>query len=237
MRPGLGLIDMSTGLYLHGAILAALYARSTSGVGQRVDGSLFETQMSMLINVGLSWLNLGIEAERWGCQHPSIAPYDAFRTKDLYLVAGATNDAQFRDLCKVLGLEELATDERFATNPQRVNNREALSKIFNDTFAKKTTSEWIDVFEGTGLPFAPINNMERAFAHPQTEARDMVATMPMDAAAKGSVKLIGPAIKFSGSKVEMRRGPPVLGQHTEEVLAEIGIAGEEAKKLKERNIV
>lgn len=237
VRPGLGLIDMSTGLYLHGAILAALYARAASGKGQRVDGSLFETQMSMLINVGLSWLNLGVEAERWGCQHPSIAPYDAFKTKDLYLVCGATNDAQFRDLCKVLGLDELATDERFATNPKRVINRMALSEKFNELFITKTTSEWISLFEGTGLPFAPINNMERAFAHPQTSARDMVATVTMEAAETGHLKLIGPPVKFSSSTAEVRREPPVLGQHTDEVLAEMGISSEEARRLREQNVV
>ncbi|TQS34485.1 hypothetical protein Golomagni_05128, partial [Golovinomyces magnicellulatus] len=238
VRPGLGLIDMSTGLYLHGAIIAALYARSmTGGKGQRVDGSLFETQMSMLINVGLSWLNLGIEAERWGCQHPSIAPYDAFKTKDLYLVCGATNDAQFKDLCRLLGLESLAEDERFATNPKRVDNREALSKLFNDLFITKTTSEWLSIFEGTGLPFAPINNMQRAFSHPQAEARNMVAPVPMDAATSGQIKLIGPAIKFSETQTAVRTEPPTLGQHTDEILSELGVDSAEAKRLREQNIV
>lgn len=238
VRPGLGLIDMSTGLYLHGAIIAALYARSMAGgKGQRVDGSLFETQMSMLINVGLSWLNLGIEAERWGCQHPSIAPYDAFKTKDLYLVCGATNDTQFGDLCRLLGLQSLAQDERFATNPRRVDNRDALSKAFNDVFITKTTSEWLSVFEGTGLPFAPINNMQRTFEHPQAEARNMIAPVPMDAASSGQIKLIGPAIKFSETQTGVRTEPPTLGQHTDEVLSELGIDSAEARRLKEQNIV
>ncbi|CEJ94362.1 hypothetical protein VHEMI09899 [[Torrubiella] hemipterigena] len=237
VRPGLGLIDMSTGLYLHGAIIAALYARGIHGKGQRVDGSLFETQMSMLINVGLSWLNLGIEAERWGCQHPSIAPYDAFKTKDLYLVCGATNDAQFGDLCRLLGLDSLPDDERFATNPKRVDNRDELSRIFNNVLRSKTTDEWLQVFEGTGLPFAPINNMQRTFDHPQAEARDMVASVAVEAAKSGKMKLIGPAIKFSESQTGIRREPPVLGQHTDEVLGELGLSSNEVAKLREQGVI
>lgn len=181
---------MATGLYLHGAILAALRARDKIGHGQRVDCSLFETQMSLLTNVGLSWLNLGIEAQRWGCQHPSICPYDAFRTKDLYLVCGATNDHQFSRLCKLLGLEWMLGDERFATNPKRVENRTILTPIFNDKFKTKSTDEWLAIFEGTGLPFAPINNMERTFAHPQAKAREMIAQVPMKAASEGEMNLI-----------------------------------------------
>jgi succinate--hydroxymethylglutarate CoA-transferase len=196
VRAGIGLIDMATGLYLHGAILAALRARDQTGRGQRVDASLFETQISMLTNVGLSWLNLGIEAERWGCQHPSISPYDAFCTKDRYLVCGATNDGQFRALCSLLGLDSLAEDERFATNPRRVENREELTPIFNKVFMTKTTEEWMYIFEGTGLPFAPINNMHATFAHPQTSARDMVGQVPLEAASAGHINLIG-EIMFS----------------------------------------
>ncbi|KAG7078366.1 Succinate--hydroxymethylglutarate CoA-transferase [Colletotrichum scovillei] len=186
VRPGLGLVDMATGLYMHGAILAALHARERTGTGQRVDGSLFETQISLLTNVGLSWLNLGIEAKRWGCQHPSIVPYDAFKTKDHHLVCGATNDAQFAKLCKLLGLEVLIKDERFATNPKRVENRNLLRPIFNAAFEKKSTAEWIAKFEGTNLPFAPINNMERTFSHPQAEARDMITKMPLASAITGA---------------------------------------------------
>lgn len=232
------MVDMSTGLYLHGAILAALHARDQVGKGQRVDASLFETQISLLINVGMSWLNLGIEAERWGCQHPSIAPYDAFKTKDLYLVCGATNDSQFASLCKLLGLESLAKDELFATNPKRVENRDALGPIFNKVFETKTTSEWMEIFDGSGLPFAPINNMERTFAHPQAQARDMIAQVPFDATESGKIKLIGPAVKFSRTKESIRTHPPLLGQHTTEVLAaELDMSNGEIESLRERGIV
>ncbi|WAO94376.1 Hypothetical protein NCS54_01195700 [Fusarium falciforme] len=237
VRPGIGMVDMATGLYMHGAILAALHARGQSGKGQRVDGSLFETQISLLTNVGLSWLNLGIEAERWGCQHPSIVPYDAFKTKDLHLVCGATNDAQFADLCRLVGLESLITDERFSTNPKRVENRELLRPIFDAEFKKRSTAEWMTKFEGTGLPFAPINNMERTFSHPQAEARDMIASVPLDAAEAGHIRLIGPAVKFSETKPAIRSVPPCLGQDTDQVLSELGINEQERAKLREEGIV
>ncbi|OAL52832.1 CoA-transferase family III [Pyrenochaeta sp. DS3sAY3a] len=237
VRPGLGMIDMATGLYMHGAIMAALYARKNGAKGQRVDASLFETQISLLVNVGLSWLNLGIEAERWGCQHPSIAPYDAFKTKDSYLVCGATNDAQFSSLCKLIGIPALIKDERFATNPKRVENREALAQIFNQAFEGKTTSDWTEKFEGTGLPFGPINNMEKTFAHPQTVARDMVTEVPSDSTETGYIKLIGPAVKFSETKTKIANEPPKLGQHTVEVLAGLGFSDSDVESFRKTGVV
>jgi succinate---hydroxymethylglutarate CoA-transferase len=231
------MVDMATGLYLHGAILAALVARQRDGVGQRVDASLFETQISLLTNVGLSWLNLGIEAERWGCQHPSIAPYDAFKTKDSYLVCGATNDAQFAALCRLLGLDYLISIDHFATNPQRVKYRDELAQHFAPMFASKTNEEWIALFEPSGLPFGPINNMEAAFKHPQTKARGMVSTIPMETATSGSINVIGPAVKFSNTSTGLKRGPPVLGQHTEELLTEMGMSLDDINDYKRNGIV
>ena len=171
--------------------MGALYARDRIGVGQKLDGSLFETQVALLINVGLSWLNLGVEAERWGTQHPSVVPYDAFKTKDLYFVCGATNDKQFAKLLNVLGRPELAQDARFLTNPRRVENREELFRVLNELFAAKKTDEWLQAFEGSGLPYAPVNTMQKVFEHPQTAARDMVQDITFEAAKSGSLSLLG----------------------------------------------
>ena len=193
VRPGLGLTDMSTGLFMHGAIVSALFARERTGKGQKIDTSLFESQIALLTNVGMSWLNLEEEAERWGTQHPSVVPYDAFKTRDLYFVCGATTDKQFDNFCKLLGCEELIDDARFKTNADRVQNRDTLFPILNDIFKTKTTDEWFEVFEGSPMPYAPINTMERVFAHPQTKARDMIKTVPWDAANGGSINLIGKA--------------------------------------------
>jgi succinate---hydroxymethylglutarate CoA-transferase len=197
VRPGLGLTDMCTGLYIHGAIVAALYSRQQTGRGQKIDASLFETQISLLTNVAMSWLNLGREAERWGTAHPSVVPYDAFKTKDTYFVIGATNDKQFANLCTRLGQPSLAQDPRFVTNGYRVQNREELKALINQLFATKTTQEWIEIFEGSGMPYGPINSMEKVFAHPQTEARDMVEKVVFNAAKAGNIFLLGRLIQFS----------------------------------------
>ncbi|KAE8378177.1 CoA-transferase family III domain-containing protein [Aspergillus bertholletiae] len=237
VRPGLGLVDMSTGLYIHGAILAALHARQRTGLGQRVDASLFETQIALLINVGLAWLNLEQESERWGCQHPSVVPYDAFKTKDLYIICGATNDRQFSKLMEILGSPSLAQDERFRTNALRVKNRDALFPMLRELFEKRTTNEWLDAFEGSALPYAPINNMSRVFSHPQTLARDMIATVPFEGSAGGTLNLIGPAVKFSLNKPSIRSRPPLLGENTDDILKGLGYTEQDILSLKETKIV
>jgi succinate---hydroxymethylglutarate CoA-transferase len=237
MKPGLGLTDMTTGLFIHGAIVSALYARERTGKGQRVDTSLFESQIALLINVGMAWLNLGEEAERWGMQHPSVVPYDAFKTKDLYFVCGATNDKQFTTFCRLLGCEELVSDPRFKTNADRNENRKELAPILNEKFKAKTTDEWLAAFEGSGMPYAPINTMERVFAHPQAKAREMIKNVPFEATQTGGINLIGPAVKFSDTKTSFRRPPPLLGQHTAEVLREVGVSEEELGDLRQMKVI
>ena len=133
----------------------------------------------------MTWLNLGQEGERWGAQHPSVVPYDAYKTKDMYIVCGAVNDKQFVKLTLLLGKPELASDERFSSNDARVNNREELNAIINKLFTAKTTDEWLELFDGTGLPYGAINTMERVFDHPQTAARDMVHEVDFDSASCG----------------------------------------------------
>jgi succinate--hydroxymethylglutarate CoA-transferase len=190
-RPGLGLTDMSTGLYLHGAIIAALYSRKDTGQGQKIDASLFESQVSLLSNVAMSWLNVGERAARWGTEHPSIVPYQAFETKNGYLVLGATNNRQFRVLCQLVGESKLTTDPRFVDNSSRVQNRLELKKIFERILRKKTTQGWLDVLEGSGMPYGPINTIEQVFSHPQTAAGDMVQSLPHEAAISGKIKVLG----------------------------------------------
>ncbi|KAL6240599.1 hypothetical protein RBB50_012519 [Rhinocladiella similis] len=237
VRPGLGLTDISTGLYTHGAIMAALFARERTGRGQKIDASLFETQVALLSNVALSWLNLGREAERWGTQHPSVVPYDAFKTKDLYFVCGATNDKQFRTLCRTLGNESIADDSRFKTNVDRVNSREALFDILNQLFARKSTEAWLEDFEGSGLPYAPINTMEKVFSHPQTASRNMVESISFNAAKSGNIKVLGPAVKFSDTVPTIRSNPPLLGEHTKEILKEIGLSDHEIQLLEREKVI
>lgn len=185
---------MSTGLYLHGAILAALFARQQTGQGQKIDASLFESQVSLLSNVAMSWLNGGVEAQRWGTEHPSIVPYQAFQTKDSYIVLGATNNRQYQVLCRLIDRQDLAEDPRFTNNDDRVRNRAELVVILRDIIRGKSTDEWLDILEGSGMPYGPINNIENVFSHPQTEARDMVHDIPYSAASCGKIKVLGSSL-------------------------------------------
>lgn len=191
VKAGIAVTDLTTGLYMHGAILAALQARHHTGRGQRLDGSLFETQIALLTQSAMGWLNLGQEGSRWGAKHPSVVPYDAFKTKDIYIVCGAVNAPQFLKLCNILGKPELVDDVRFKDNYARVMNRDVLGDILSKLFLEKTTDEWLEAFEGSGLPYGPINTMERVFDHPQTAARNMVVEIPYEPAASGKFSLLG----------------------------------------------
>ncbi|KAL3486898.1 CoA-transferase family III domain-containing protein [Aspergillus germanicus] len=236
-KPGVGLMDMCTGLYLHGAIVSALLARERTGAGQKLDTSLFETTISILSNVGMSWLNLGREAQRWGTGHPTIVPYEAFRTRDSWFVLGAVNNRQFGVLCGLLGLEGLLVDERFKGNDDRVRNRVVLRGLLEAVMVTRTTGEWEGVFEGSGMPYGPINNLEQVFGHPQALAREMVETVASGAAVSGEVKVLGIPVKFSGTKPSIREGPPALGQHTQEVLRELGLSTEVISKLRKEKVI
>ncbi|KIV82816.1 hypothetical protein, variant [Exophiala sideris] len=236
-KPGVGLTDMCTGLYLHGAILAALYTRQQTGVGQKVDASLFETQVSVLANVAMTWLNTGEEAKRWGTSHPSIVPYQAFKTKDSYLVLGAVNNRQFKILTERLSLPELPEDARFVDNDTRVLNREVLKPILDEAFAARSTDDWLAIFEGSGMPYGPINTLQKAFEHPQIEARRMVDIVPHEAAASGSIKILGIPVKYSNTKPSIHSPPPLLGEHTDVVLQELGYSGQAISELRTEKAV
>ena len=233
VRAGLGMTDMATGLYTHGAITSALYSREKTGRGQYISASLFESQISMLINVGVNWLNRGIEGQRHGAAHPSAVPYNAWRcSNDIYMVVAANSEQQYQILCKKIGRPELIEDERFKTNALRVQNRTEIDQILADVFETKTSDKWLDLFDGSGLAHGPVNTIERAFQHPQIEGRNMVLPLKWDALESGQWKGIGPAVKFSETKAAIRRMPPKLGEHTEEVLHEAGYNVDDIEKVR-----
>jgi succinate--hydroxymethylglutarate CoA-transferase len=238
MRPGLGMTDMATGLYTHGAIVSALYSRDRTGQGQHISSSLFETQISLLINIGANWLNRGVEGKRYGAAHPSIVPYNTWECKDgLWLAVAANNDRQFRILCERLRCFDLLDDKRFATNAQRVEHRPLMDEIFDTKFKAKSSEEWLKVLEGSGLAFGSVNTIQKAFEHPQTQARDMVQPMEWHALQSGLWQSIAPPVKFEKSKAAINSRPPLLGEHTEEILGEIGYSKNKIEDLQQRNIV
>ncbi|OAL37354.1 hypothetical protein AYO20_03203 [Fonsecaea nubica] len=235
-KPGVSIIDLCTGLYLHGAILGALLARQETGLGQRVTVSLFESMVSLLINVGMDWVNSGQEAQRWGTAHPSVVPYDAWKTKDSHIVTGASTERQWRRLCDILGRPDLVDDERFKNNSVRVKNREVITPILRECFESRTTDEWLERFEGSGMPYGAINNMERVFKHPQIEAGEMLQPVEYEGLKSGVLRLLGAPVKFSEAATPVKLRPPLLGEHTSEVLREIGLSDAAIEDLQKTGV-
>lgn len=237
IRPGLGMVDMATGLYTHGAIIAALRARDITGKGQNVDASLFETMLSLLTNVGSTWLNMGIEGQRYGAAHPSIVPYNTFKTKDGYFALGANNEKQWKILCERIGRMDLYEDPRFKTNPLRVENREVVDSVMNKITSTKTNAEWLELLDGSGLACGPVNSIQNAFKHPQAQARGMVQAKDTDTLGGQPLNMIGPAVKFSETKAAVRERAPLLGEHTIEVLQEIGRSERDIQQLQSEEVI
>ena len=244
-KPGVAIADLCTGLYAHGAILAALNKRSVSGEGSVIEGSLFETTLSLLINIGLASMNLDLDkgpegrrrGGRFGLQHAAIVPYGGFHTGDGKMIfVGANNNRQFTKFCKLMEMEELIEDSRFKTNDGRVENREELDRILQDKFNQKTLKMWLAKFDGCGLAYGPINDVVEALEDKQSEARNMVMSIEgFEAAKEGILKTIGPAVKFPGTEMKIRRPPPQLGEHTEEVLTAFGYSN--VAQLREESVI
>ncbi|KAG0221942.1 hypothetical protein BGX31_009462 [Mortierella sp. GBA43] len=236
VKVGVAVTDLTTGLYAHAGVLAALFARNRTGRGQHVDCSLLESQVATLANIGSSYLIAGKEAKRMGTAHPSIVPYQVLQTRDSHIMIGAGNDGQFRTLCKVMQLDTLADDPRYKTNRDRVMNREELIMTLTNRLKSENNSFWIKSLEGKGVPFAPINNIEQTFQHPQVLARGMVQEVEHPKA--GKIKVAGTPVKYSDTKPTIRSPPPLLGQHTEEVLMGVlGYDGGKIQNLKELNAI
>lgn len=224
-------------MYTKAAILAALLSRSKTGKGQHIDVSLLECQVASLVNLGSSYLNSGNEATRWGTAHANIVPYRAYETRDGTVVMGAGNDVQFQKLVKLLELEDLVENEegRFESNEMRVKNREELDSIIENVVKRQTNEYWEERFEDSGLPFAPLNNLEQTFKHPQLQTRNMICTAQHPTV--GSIKLIGPPVKYSEYELEVRLPPPTLGQHTNEVLRELGYGEECIEEFRRKGVI
>lgn len=217
-KVGVALTDILTGLYSTIAIQAALAERERSGIGQRIDLALLDVQVACLANQASNYLAAGVAPRRMGNAHPSIVPYQDFPTADGDMILAIGNDQQFARFCEVAGNPELATDDRFRTNPQRVAHRKALIQLLRKITVQRTTTEWIRDLESRGVPCGPINTIEDVFADPQVVARKMRIEMPHPQA--GTVALTANPICLSDTPVEYRLPPPALGQHTDTVLSE-----------------
>ncbi len=215
-KVGVALTDVMTGLYATIGVLAALAERQRSGLGQQIDLALLDVQIAALANQASNYLAGGVVPRRMGNAHPNIVPYQDFPTADGDMILAIGNDGQFARFCAVAGHPEWAHDPRFATNPQRVAHRAELIPLLRRTTVLRSTHEWIEALEAQGVPCGPINRLDQVFADPQVQARAMRIELPHPLA--GSVPLVADPIRLSGSPVVHDRAPPLLGEHTRQVL-------------------
>jgi len=233
---GVAIVDVVTGLYACNAILAALAARERTGRGQHVEVCLYDSGIAMLINVASNYLLSGKDARRYGNGHPSIVPYTTYPTADGLIAVAVGNDGQFARFAETVGHAEWGRDSRFAKNPDRVTNREALDGLIAQALKRDKTAAWIEKLRAAGVPCGPINSVAEALTDPHTLARDMVRTVKHPTA--GDLKMVGIPFRFSGTPAKIRRAPPLLGQHTEEVLgAELGLSAERIAQLRAEKVI
>ncbi len=235
-KVGVAVADLFTGMYATVAVLAALAHRDRSGSGQYIDMALLDAQVAMTANMGMNYLATGKIPGRAGNAHANIVPYQTFAAADGEIILAVGNDGQFAKFCEVAGRPELAHDERFARNPDRVRNRQVLVPILAGIIVEKPMQWWSDALESVGVPCGAINNLAQVFDDPQVKHRAMKVQMPHPTA--GTVSLIGSPIKMSETPVEYRNAPPLLGQHTDEILRDrLGLDPEAIEALHRDRIV
>ncbi|MBU8933518.1 MAG: CoA transferase [candidate division Zixibacteria bacterium] len=215
-KVGVAITDVLTGVYTSGAITSALLWRERSGRGQHLDISLLDVQVSGLANIASNYLVANKEARRWGTAHESIIPYQVFQTKDRPIAIAVANQKMWINFCKLIGKEDWLTDPHFESNPKRVENRSVLLPLIEELFAQKTCDTWMDLLVGAAIPCGPVNDMEHLFADPQIQHRGMITEVPHPTI--GTLRLTGIPIKYSETPGEVRLPPPLLGEHTDEIL-------------------
>ena len=235
-KVGVAITDVLTGVHAQGAITAALLWRERSGRGQHIDASLLDTQASALANIASNYLVAGKEATRWGTAHESIIPYQVFNAKDRPIAIAVANQKLWVNFCKVVGKQEWTNDPRFESNPKRVENREQLLPLVTELIAEKTCDEWVELFVEASIPCGPVNNMQSLFTDPQILHRNMVAEVPHSTI--GTLRLGGIPIKYSETPASIRRPPPLLGEHTDEMLTDVlGCSPQQIAELREQGAI
>ena len=234
-KVGIAVADLMTGMYSTVAILAALAHREKTGEGQAIDMALLDVQVAMLANMNMNYLTSGTPPVRAGNAHQNLVPYQVFECADGHVIIAAGNDGQYQRLCAVGGQPELASDERFNVNPQRVRNRDALIPLLVAMVKKKTKRAWISELEAANVPCGPINTLKDTFENEQVIARKMRFDLPHSTA--GSVPMVRNPIQYSVTQLEYHTPPPLLGQHTREVLGKLGYSEAQIEQLASQGIL
>ena len=233
---GVAIVDVCTGMLACNSILAALNARARTGKGQKVEVSLYESSLAMLVNVASNVLVSGKGGGRFGNGHPSIVPYTTYKAKDAMMALAVGNDNQFARTAEVLGHPEWAQDERFRQNRARVENRVTIDGLIEAALKADTADAWVGKLKAAGVPCGKINTVAGALADPHTEARKMVETV--EHPTIGALKMLGIPFKFSDTECSVRMPPPLLGQHTDEVLEkELGLDAQSIAKLRAEKVI
>jgi crotonobetainyl-CoA:carnitine CoA-transferase CaiB-like acyl-CoA transferase len=219
MKIGVALADVLTGLYAANAIQAALLQQRASGEGQYIDMALLDVQVATLANQAMNFLATGESPGRLGNAHPNIVPYQAFETGDGYIILAVGNDAQFARFCRLAGRAELAEDDRFRSNSARVQHRDLLVPQVEEIMRRKSSGEWLEALNGEGIPCGPINEIGQVFDDPQVRHRGL--QLELEHPLAGKVASVANPIRLSRTPIEYRQAPPMLGEHTDAVLAEV----------------
>ena len=235
-KVGVAVADLMTGMYAVSSVLAALHHRNSTGLGQHIDLALLDTQVGWLANQGMNYLVGGQVPTQNGTAHPNIVPYQAFSTADGHIMLAVGNDSQFSRCCDVLGLTDLATDVRFSTNSARVASRQILVPQLTDAIGRRTLDDLQAAFNAAGVPCGPINTFDRVFDEPQVKHREMAITLEHPLA--GTVPQIANPVKFSETPIDYKKAPPLLGEDTEQKLAELlGLDAEHLTQLRAAGVI
>ena len=242
LRVGVALTDIFTGIYASTAILAALEVRNRSGLGQHIDMALLDVGIAILANQAAGFVNTGKVPQRQGNSHPSLAPYQDFPTLDGAMLLAIGNDGQFKRFCEVAQRPEWALDPRFASNSLRVKNREVLIPAMQELTRTRSTAQWIALLESKAVPCGPINDIGQAFDDAQVKARGLVIKQALSAAAVAqtavpSITTVASPLRLTATPPVLRRAPPALGEHTDEVLAELGLDAEQIASLRQSGVL
>jgi len=238
MKSAIPVADLMAGMYAGVAINAALRHREITGDGQRIDISMLDVMVAFSTVQGMNYLSTGEVPRRFGNQHPNIVPYQAFKTGDGDMILAVGNDSQFRRFCEIAGRPDLPEDPRFATNADRLKNRDEIVPIVQELMLQKPTDFWLKALEENSISGGPINKLDQVFADPHVNARDMKLEMDYPATNGGKVTLINSPMRLSGTPTEARLPPPMLGEHTDEVLKDmLGLDDAELERLRDKGII